>query len=150
MNFKVILFGFIIIVSLSVPVFSHGDWIPQKIEPTKQEVASGFTLSNGSLVVFENGKRIWSDLINMQYIGQLSSDPDHPYLIFSGRGCDACDENIYIFILNPKDDSFRTASKTKRYIFPGNLYAFGPGKRLIRESRLFVGDCFPGYNSIAI
>ena len=150
MKLKVTLLILPLSLLLSVSAFTKDGWIPQTIESTKAEYTSGYKILTGSLVHFKNGKRLWSDLIKMKYIGRLSTDPDSTFLLFSGRSCDPCGENISIFILNPKDDSFRLASKTKRYIYPGNLYAFGPDKRRIREARLFVGDCFYGYYSIAI
>jgi hypothetical protein len=125
-------------------------WTPKKIDPINRESSAGIKLSIGSIVQLANGVRLESDLVGMRYIGQLPTHSKAPYLIFSASGCDACDMNIAIYILSPTAGSFNRAAKGKRYDYPGRLFTFGINKKLIRESRLFIGECLPGRGPIAV
>jgi hypothetical protein len=125
-------------------------WTPKKIDPISRESSAGVKSSIGSIIQFANGVRLESDLVEMHYIGQLPIHSKAPYLIFSARSCDACDMNTAIYILSPSDGSFKRATQGKRYDYPGRLLAFGPDKKIVRESRLFIGKCLPGRGPIAV
>jgi len=129
---------------------TQDEWAPKKIDPIIREFSPGVKLSIGSLVQLANGLRLESDLVGMRYIGQLPTHSKAPYLIFSARGCDACDMNIAIYILSPVDGSFKRAAEGERYDYPGRLFTFGPNKKLISESRLFIGKCLPDRGPIAV
>lgn len=150
MSIRWVLLTIVAIQFLCTSGYASNEWLPRNIVPTEREAAPGFFLSTGSLVQFANGERLWSDLIRMRYIGQLSSGPKRTHLIFSARSCDACDANPAIYILAPEDESFRTASKAEGFPFPGRLYAFGPEKHIVRESRLFIGNCLPDRDQVAV
>jgi hypothetical protein len=150
--FLVLLLTFIITFSVASKKDNSPQtaWIPKKIDPIIREFSPGVKLSIGSIVQFANGVRLESDLVGMRYIGQLPTHSKAPYLIFSARGCDACDMNIAIYILSPTAGSFNRAAKGKRYDYPGRLFTFGPNKKIIRESRLFIGKCLAGRGPIAV
>jgi hypothetical protein len=125
-------------------------WKVIKIEAVSRQLSNGTKLLIGSNIYFENGIQAKSDLIGMRYIDQLPVAGAPPFLIFSGRGCDKCDMNTSIYILSPTDGSLIKAAKSRRYPFPGKVFAFGPAHTLIRVSRLFIGNCSQGRGPIAV
>jgi hypothetical protein len=94
--------------------------IDQK-EPTKIKdiINWEFLKVKNDELIFKGGNSYKTDLFDLEYIGQIKADPKAPYLIFSGRDCEGCDENINIYIHSPSDGKLRVENGQNRYQFPG-------------------------------
>ncbi len=117
------------------------DWMPQQIVGHISKVGPGLYGEKRSTIQFRNGKQISSDVVDLQFIGQLPTRDNPPYLIFSGRRCYKCESNPSIYIHAPGDG--RMSKRTHRYRYPGRLYSHLNGQ-LLEEVRFFYGECLPG------
>ncbi len=100
----------------------------------------------GQNIVLKNQKIINTNLIDLKFHGQLAADSTKIYFVLSGRECTNCDENISIFIAILSDSLL---IEKQKFYYPGKLYDLYTGE-LIYESRLFIGNCLPNKNNIAI
>jgi len=73
-------------------------------------------------------------------LGQLSAAGKEPYLIFSARRCNECDENTSVYIHSPSDGAMKGKGLDDRSAYPGNYYAYDTGK-LAARVRMFIGQC---------
>ena len=73
-------------------------------------------------------------------MGQLSAAGKEPYLIFSARRCNECDENTSVYIHSPSDGAMKGKGLDDRSAYPGNYYAYDTGK-LAARVRMFIGQC---------
>lgn len=116
-------------------------WMPKRIVGHIAKVGPGLYGEKRSTIEFRNGTEISSDVVDLQFIGQLATRNNPPYLILSGRRCYKCESNPSIYVHGPKDG--RMSRRTRRYRYPGRLYSHLNGQ-LIEEVRFFFGECLPG------
>jgi len=121
----VMVFSFPLDCSSRNNIVEDNDWAIKKI--TK------------NVIEFKNGKTVKTNLFELGHIKTIYSQNNTPFLILFGKSCDSCDENLSIFIHNPKKGDF-DVRKSNRYIYPGNLFDFF-SEKLLFSSRLFIGTC---------
>jgi hypothetical protein len=126
---------------------AQANWIPAKIETLYKEDPTGFKFPIGSMIYFDNGVKLSSDLIEMKYLGQLTAPTKVPFIIWSARDCTECDMNISIYIHSPTGG--RILKETPRYSFPGKLFDY-ESPALLEESRMFFGQCLPQFGASVI
>jgi len=90
-------------------------------------------------LIFKNGKSFDTHLYELKYIGQVPVENKAPYLIFSGRDCDGCDENISVYIHSPGDGELDVADGKNRYQYPGRERNYETNA-LSYEARAFYGQ----------
>lgn len=117
------------------------DWMPRHIIGHISKIGPGVYGEKRSTIKFRNGREISSDVVDLQFIGQLPTRDNPPFLILSGRRCYKCESNPSIYIHAPGDG--RMSKRTTRYRYPGRLYSHLNGQ-LIEEARFFYGECLPG------
>lgn len=104
-------------------------------------VAQGFEVKSieGSIIKFENGKTINTQLVNLKIIDVIYPE-NKPYLILSGRGCELCDANISIYFHSPLDGDMNNESSQARYSYPGEIYDPFTGDTVF-YSDFYYGNC---------
>lgn len=112
-----------------------------------------FDSIKGSQLHFKGQHVFDTHLYDLNFIGQLSAENKSPYLIFSGRSCTECDENISIYIHSPSDGDIVTEYGQNRYPFPGVMRERETGKEIFTSTAYFgqVLDTVRGviwYNTI--
>jgi hypothetical protein len=107
-----------------VPEITSSNWTFDKIE--------------GSLLVFKNKRKFETNLFELEFIGQVSTDNKAPYFIFSGRDCEECDANISIYIHSPSDGQLEVGHGQNRYQYPGTE------KDYETDSILYISRAFYG------
>ncbi|MCB0278898.1 MAG: hypothetical protein KDD94_05315 [Calditrichaeota bacterium] len=95
-------------------------------------------------IIFENGKKIETNLRELNYISSLYDENKTPFLILSGKECDSCDANISIFIKSPIDSLIEN-----KYSYPGKIY-YWEDNSLISETRMFIGECLTNQKNMII
>ncbi len=100
--------------------------------------------TEGSFLIFDDGRRINTRIYEMNYLGSLTDSKGFPYFVLSGRTCKECDENIAVFIVNPKNE-VRPVSELPKYTYPGREYDY-ENNQLKFESKLFIGNCINSYD----
>lgn len=128
--------------------FEQKEWIPKSIGAISAKTPNG-AFASGSAILFNNGVKLETDLVEIDYIGQLPAG-GAPFLILSARGCDQCDMNTSIYILKPTREAFKDAGSGARYTYPGELTAIGAGDETVSESRFFWGKCLADQNEAAL
>jgi len=123
------------------PLVVDSGWMPRQIVGHISKVGPGVYGEKRSTIQFRNGSEIRSDVVDLQFIGQLPTRDNPPFLILSGRRCYKCESNPSIYIHAPGDG--RMSKRTRRYRYPGRLYSHLNGQ-LIEEVRFFYGECLPG------
>lgn len=98
-----------------------------------------FDKVDGSKLVFKNEQVFETNLLELEYIGQVSVDNKAPYLIFSGRDCNECDANISIYIQSPSDGKLLIDRGQNRYQYPGTEKDYA-NDSLLSFSRAFYGQ----------
>jgi hypothetical protein len=86
------------------------------------------------------GKHFETILYHAILFGQLSAAGKEPYLIFSARRCNECDENTSVYIHSPSDGAMKGKGLDDRSAYPGNYYAYDTEK-LAARVRMFIGQC---------
>ena len=120
------------------------DWMPRRITANISQVEPGIYGPKNMTVVFRNRLEMRSDIVELEFIGQLSARNRPPYNIYAGRRCHGCESNRSIYIHSAFDG--RMTRRTTRYRYPGRLYGRVDGQ-LVEESRAFFGDCLPGHSA---
>jgi hypothetical protein len=123
------------------------DWMPKRITANIAQVEPGVYGPRNMTIEFRNSAQIRSDIVELQFIGQLSAREKPPFNIYAGRRCHGCESNISIYIHSALDG--RMTRRTKRYRYPGRLYSSVDGQ-LVEETRAFLGDCLPGRSASTI
>gem|GEM_PF-4885840 len=134
--------------SRTVAAFEQKEWIPKTIGAIPAKTPGGAP-AVGSEIIFNNGVKLETDLVEIDYIGQLPAG-DMPFLILSARGCDQCDMNTSIYLLQPTPEAFKDAGGGTRYTYPGELTALGTEDETIGESRFFWGKCLADRQESAV
>lgn len=117
------------------------NWVPKRMIGYISQSEPGYYGAKLTRVVFKNGMEMKADLVELQFIGQLTARDKPPYNIFAGRRCHGCESNLSIYIHSPGDGRLR--KRSKRYRYPGRVYSHVNGA-LVEESRAFFGDCLAG------
>jgi len=123
------------------------DWMPRRITANISQVEPGIYGPKNMTVVFRNRLEMRSDIVELEFIGQLSARNRPPYNIYAGRRCHGCESNRSIYIHSAFDG--RMTRRTTRYRYPGRLYGRVAGQ-LVEESRAFFGDCLPGHSASTV
>ncbi len=123
------------------------DWMPRRITANIAQVEPGVYGPRNMTIEFRNNAQIRSDIVELQFIGQLSARDKPPFNIYAGRRCHGCESNISIYIHSAIDG--RMTRRTERYRYPGRLYSRVDGQ-LVEETRAFLGDCLPGRSASTI
>ena len=110
--------------SLTSNLNSKTDWAFDKVQESK--------------LLFKGGQTLETNLFELEYIGQITTDNKAPYLIFSGRHCDECDANVSIYIHSPTDGKLVTGHGKNRYQYPGTE------KDYETDSVLYISRAFYG------
>lgn len=125
----------------SDPLIVDKNWVPKRMVGYISQLERGYYGAKLTRVVFQNGREMKADIIDLQFIGQLAARNKPPYTIFAGRRCHDCESNLSIYIHSPGDGRLRRGAK--RYRYPGRVYSHVNGA-LVEESRAFFGDCLAG------
>lgn len=131
----------------SDPLIVDRSWMPRQIVGHIGQVDKGIYGEKRATVMFRNGTEIRSDVVDLQFIGQLAARDKPPYIVFAGRRCYDCESNLSIYVHSPT--SGRMTKRTKRYRYPGRLYSHVNGQ-LIEETRTFFGECLPGHSAATV
>ena len=102
---------------------------------------------NGSTLKFKAGKQFNTNLYELKYLGQVENGHKAPFLIFSGRGCDECDENISIYIHSPSDGNLNVQDGKNRCEYPGTEKDY-ESDSLVYKARAFFGEVLPGIKGV--
>jgi len=123
------------------------DWMPRRITANISQFEPGIYGPKNMTVVFRNRLEMRSDIVELEFIGQLSARNRPPYNIYAGRRCHGCESNRSIYIHSAFDG--RMTRRTKRYRYPGRLYSHLDGQ-LVEETRAFFGDCLAGRSASTV
>ncbi|MDH3228292.1 MAG: hypothetical protein OEN55_00705 [Alphaproteobacteria bacterium] len=123
------------------------DWTPRRITANIAQVKPGVYGAKNMTVVFRNRTEMRSDIVELEFIGQLAARNRPPYNIYAGRRCHGCESNRSIYIHSAFDG--RMTRRTKRYRYPGRLYSHLDGQ-LVEETRAFFGDCLAGRSASTV
>jgi hypothetical protein len=97
--------------------------------------------------IFKEGHSFQTNLFDLEYIGQLPNENKAPFLIFSGRDCNACDANIAIYIHSPSNGPMNIANDKNSYTYPGTLVNY-EDKSPLQSSRAFFGQVLENVNGL--
>lgn len=89
---------------------------------------------------YEGEKHFQASLHDATLLGELHALGKEPYLVFSGRSCVECDENIGVYIHSPSDGPMKGGGLDARSAYPANYFAYDTGK-LVSRVRMFIGRC---------
>jgi hypothetical protein len=120
------------------------DWMPRRITGNIAQVEPGVYGPKHMTVEFRNRSEMRSDIVELEFIGQLSARDKPPFNIYSGRRCHDCESNRSIYIHSAFEG--RMTRGTTRYRYPGRLYSHLDGQ-LVEDTRAFFGDCLPGHSA---
>ncbi len=123
------------------------DWMPRRITANISQVKSGIYGPKNMTVEFRNGTQMRSDIVELEFIGQLAARNRPPFNIYAGRRCHGCESNKSIYVHSAFEG--RMTRRTKRYRYPGQLYSRVDGQ-LVEETRAFFGDCLPGHSAATV
>lgn len=131
----------------SDPLIVDKSWMPRQIVGHIGQIDKGVYGEKRATIVFRNGAEMRSDVVDLQFIGQLAARDRPPYIVFAGRRCYDCESNPSIYVHSPSDG--RMTKRTKRYRYPGRLYSHVNGQ-LIEETRTFFGECLAGRSAATV
>ena len=123
------------------------DWMPRRITANISQVEPGIYGPKNMTVEFRNRTEMRSDIVELEFIGQLAGRERPPFNIYAGRRCHGCESNKSIYVHSAFDG--RMTRRTKRHRYPGQLYSRIDGG-LVEETRAFFGDCLPGHSAATI
>ena len=66
------------------------DWTPRRITANIAQVKPGVYGAKNMTVVFRNRTEMRSDIVELEFIGQLAARNRPPYNIYAGRRCHGC------------------------------------------------------------
>lgn len=120
------------------------DWMPRRITSNISQVKPGIYGPKNMTVEFRNGIEMRSDIVELEFIGQLAARDRPPFNVYAGRRCHGCESNTSIYVHSAFDG--RLSRRATRYRYPGRLYSRIDGS-LVEETRTFFGDCLPGHSA---
>lgn len=120
------------------------DWIPKRVTGNFRHFGDGVYGPANLTIEFRNREQVRSDIVELDFIGQLKARDGAPFNIYSGKRCHNCESNRAIYIHSPTEG--RMTTNTMRLRYPGRLYSRVDGS-LVEENRVFFGDCLPGYSA---
>lgn len=120
------------------------DWMPRRITGNISQVEPGIYGPKHMTVEFRNRSLMRSDIVELEFIGQLSARDNPPFNIYAGRRCHGCESNRSIYIHSALDG--RMTRRTRRHRYPGRLYSRIDGQ-LVEETRAFFGECLAGHSA---
>ncbi len=123
------------------------DWVPRRITGNVTQVEPGIYGPKHMTVEFRNRSEMRSDIVELEFIGQLSARDKPPFNIYAGRRCHGCESNRSIYIHSAFEG--RMTNRTTRYRYPGRLYSHVDGQ-LVEHTRAFFGDCLPGHSASTV
>lgn len=123
------------------------DWTPRRITGNIAQVEPGVYGPKHMTVEFRNRSEMRSDIVELEFIGQLSARDKPPFNIYAGRRCHGCESNRSIYIHSAFEG--RMTTRTTRYRYPGRLYSHVDGQ-LVEDTRAFFGDCLPGHSASTV
>ncbi len=123
------------------------DWMPRRITANIVQVKPGIYGPKNMTVEFRNRTEMRSDIVELEFVGQLAARNRPPFNIYAGRRCHGCESNKSIYVHSAFDG--RMTRRTKRYRYPGQLYSRDDGQ-LVEETRAFFGDCLPGHSAATV
>ena len=126
------------------PLIVDADWMPRRITGNISQVEPGIYGPKSMTVEFRNRSEMRSDIVELEFIGQLTARGKPPFNIYAGRRCHGCESNKSIYIHSAFQG--RMSHRTPRYRYPGRLYSRVDGQ-LVEETRAFFGDCVPGHSA---
>lgn len=100
-----------------------------------------------SILKFKNGQKFNTGLFDVKYIGSLTNGNKAPFLIFSGRDCNECDENISIYIHSPSNGRLNVDNGKNRFQYPGTEKDF-ESDTVLYKARAFYGHVLPGIKGV--
>ncbi len=142
-----LLLAALLVACSSDPLIVDRDWMPRRIVGHIGQVDDGIYGEKRATVLFRNGAALQSEVVDLQFIGQLAARDKPPYLIFAGRRCYDCESNLSLYVRSPTGG--RMTGGSTRYRYPGRLYSHVNGQ-LVEETRTFFGDCVPGHSAATI
>jgi hypothetical protein len=77
-------------------------------------------------------------LFDLKHLGTIeAADGSPPYLLFSGRACQSCDQDRHVYAIRAD------GGRSTHFVYPGKI--LDPKSRaVVLESRAFFGKCLPG------
>ena len=118
-------------------------WMPKRIIGNIAQLEPGIYGEKYAVVEYRNGEEMRSDIVDLQFLGQIPAGDKPPYIVFSGRRCANCESNVSIYVSKPGS---RLSKGSDRYRYPGRLYSHINGQ-LIEETRAFFGECLAGHSA---
>jgi hypothetical protein len=102
---------------------------------------------SNSILKFKNGQKFNTELFDVKYIGSLTNGNKAPFLIFSGRDCTECDENISIYIHSPSNGRLNVDNGKNRFQYPGTEKDF-ESDTVLYKARAFYGHVLPSVKGV--
>lgn len=102
---------------------------------------------DGTKLIFKEGPVFDTELVDLEYIGQIDIDKNAPFFIYSGRFCDECDANIAIYFHSPRHGQVNVENGDNRYGYPGRERDYETDS-LIYQARAFYGEVLKGVKGI--
>jgi hypothetical protein len=106
-----------------------------------------FDKTQGSQIIFKDRRSFETNLFGLEYIGQIVTEKKSPFLIFSGRDCNACDANISLYIHSPTDGELIVANGQNRYHYPGTEKNY-QNDSVVYRARTFYGQVLKGIKGV--
>jgi hypothetical protein len=119
---------------------------PIKVEEPQYDTWT-FDRVDGTKLVFKEGPSFDTELVNLEYIGQIETDQKAPFFIYSGRDCDECDANTAIYFHSPRHGQLNVGNGENRYGYPGRERDYETDS-LIYQARAFYGEVLKGVKGI--
>ncbi len=98
-------------------------------------------------LVFKEGFSFDTELYNLEYLGQINTAGNAPFLIYAGRECDDCDVNTSLYFHSPRTGKLNVSAGANRYAYPGRERDLETDS-LIYEARAFYGEVLKGTKGI--
>ncbi|MDO3625906.1 hypothetical protein [Mucilaginibacter sp. BT774] len=141
----IILAGFVLLISCR-----NSNKEGTVVKNTKSnKLQTSWLLDNvsGSILKFTNGQKFNTGLFDVKYIGSLTNGNKAPFLIFSGRDCNECDEIISIYIHSPSNGRLNMDNGKNRFQYPGTEKDF-ESDTVLYKARAFYGHVLPGIKGV--
>lgn len=143
--FSIVVLGMIV---ASIGCSNRSPQSDRAAEPPLPTVESG---SKGGMGVLDlpDGSKFKTSLYDLKVIGQLRTARKLPYYVLSGIGCNGCDADVSIYIHSSSDGPMKDEGTQPRFDYPGREFR-REDHRIDSETRVFLGDCAPGYPDAVI
>jgi hypothetical protein len=124
------------------PIVDPADWQVVGVSPPPD---AGSQSARG-IVHFSNGQDFVTGLYAARVLGTLPGVRKAPFVVLSGRDCDACGDAVAVYVGSPSDGPLLQREGGP---FPGRQ--FDPDTHeLLFTSRLFVGRCLDATHDAAV